>query len=271
MHKLILRYASPVFRDMLDIPHPVTSDSNAIVVDLSDDASVLEILPRMINVMVLPELKDLDTIEEIACAADKYDMSGPLSILRQYICTYLYDFNPFHVYAIARRYGWNDEAKAASTRTLRHDIVSDYSWEFVQGLDQASLYSLMSLHAKLKDTFRSIIESGGDWIGGAEPKYVCTDCGQEHKHNAIADVFERLRPATVRPRLWDMENVAMLESLLQWPAIYDTQPILGWIGLYSACPDKVCKLELDCEYFVENLRSYITQDLVDTVEDMPVR
>ena len=63
-----------------------SSSANQII-HLDESADTVEALLRMISGVPIPSLTSYDAIEPILYAAEKYDMPGPLSIIRMVLMT----------------------------------------------------------------------------------------------------------------------------------------------------------------------------------------
>ncbi|KAI9442679.1 hypothetical protein H4582DRAFT_1930084 [Lactarius indigo] len=110
-----LKMTSSWFRAMFTLPQVASPSSSASasaslsaptdseVISLDEDARTLEPLLRMAPVLY---------------AAEKYDMPGPASIVRALLRTPVFADAPLRLYAAACHFGWADDARAASTRSL---------------------------------------------------------------------------------------------------------------------------------------------------------
>jgi hypothetical protein len=79
VHSYTLKTTSGWFRTMFSLPqkaHPTASD----IIYLDEEAPTLEALLRMICGQPVLRLESIDMVESILCAAEKYDMPGPMSI-----------------------------------------------------------------------------------------------------------------------------------------------------------------------------------------------
>lgn len=114
---------------------------------LDEDSATLEHLLRMICGLPFPEIESHDMLDALLSAAEKYDMPGPLSLLRMYL---LRNPSPLEdvvrLYAVATRYGWVQEAKVLSGRTLVIDLHDDAYTSSLRTLSTDALLSLYKLH-----------------------------------------------------------------------------------------------------------------------------
>lgn len=121
------------------------------IIYLEEEADVLELLLRMACGLPFVDITSLDLLEGVIYAAEKYDMSGPMSILRLCLLSPALPDDPFRLYAIARKHGWHEAAKTLSARTLSLHI---WDPKYVPALKTASseaLIDLFVLHRSRKD------------------------------------------------------------------------------------------------------------------------
>jgi hypothetical protein len=123
------------------------------VIYLDEDAEVLEPLLRMVCGLKLPPLKDCDLIEKILFVAEKYEMPGPISTLRLFASTQHVLTNPVRLYAFACRYGWEEEARLASNRTLKLDLFDPCHQETLQQLPSKALLDLLNLRHRRREQY----------------------------------------------------------------------------------------------------------------------
>lgn len=91
----------------------------------------------MVSGLPLLPVVHYDIVDKILYAAEKYDMPGPMSIMRLLVMTPPLLDQPFRLYTVACRYGWEEEvviladtlfrsnsykARFASTQTLTADL-----------------------------------------------------------------------------------------------------------------------------------------------------
>ncbi|KAH9993493.1 hypothetical protein BJV74DRAFT_833070 [Russula compacta] len=100
------------------------SASDTEIISLDEDARTLEPLLRMICGLEIPTLDTWDAVEPVLYAAEKYDMPGPASIIRALLRTPAFAGAPIRLYAAACHFGWAEDARAASTRSLTLNLFT---------------------------------------------------------------------------------------------------------------------------------------------------
>ncbi|KAH8120032.1 hypothetical protein DFH11DRAFT_1557908 [Phellopilus nigrolimitatus] len=184
-HRLFLQESSPVFRTMLTLPQPGASTlmDSALKppsIDLLEDSTTLEILLRIIYPMPQPTIESISVLAIAFFAAEKYDMAGVISTLRLHLRDERFLIgNPVHVFALACRFQFVVEAKAASRATLTaniHDPVNSEVFEKT-GFKVADLISLHSLRHKRIDGMREFLD--GDRFEGNALDFTCVTCDKK--------------------------------------------------------------------------------------------
>ena len=216
VHKLILSLASPVFRDMFSLPQPTTptsEDSNAIdVVEVTDKPHALRVVLQMIYPHPSPPLKgDLDTLVECLVVADKYEIQGATSQLRDALSRVN---SPLRIYAIACRFGFEDLAKSASDEIFTSVNLTGVAqlpdgFEFVSA---AAYHNLIRQRTHYLETVSEVVKL-------TPLRSVCPHCRGGH---FMEEVF-RLRLAHLITKGTPVEASACLRA---WVKAY---------GLNAAC------------------------------------
>ncbi|KAF8478341.1 hypothetical protein JB92DRAFT_2768699 [Gautieria morchelliformis] len=116
-NSFILKKASSVFRTTLSLPQPPGPLTSHREVQLSEDAQAINGVLRMISGMELAALDTFDEIEKVLAAAHKWEMPGPISIIRRMTLPPDVYADPLRFYVMACRFGWEEGAKAASALT----------------------------------------------------------------------------------------------------------------------------------------------------------
>lgn len=117
VHKLILSLASPVFKDMFQLPQPPSATSAVGIIDTHDPPRALEVILRHIYPSTdSPAIEDLTLLSEVLALADKYDVGVARSQYRPLLAEFA-KTEPLRVYAIACRLGYDHEMKIASSHS----------------------------------------------------------------------------------------------------------------------------------------------------------
>lgn len=92
VHSFILKTTSGWFRAMYTLPQhsaapTIVTQLGMDVIYVDEDSKTLEGLLRIICGLPIPRLDSYDTVEPILHAAEKYDMPGPMSVVRALLGT----------------------------------------------------------------------------------------------------------------------------------------------------------------------------------------
>jgi len=150
VHKLILSFASPVFRDMFTLPQPPTDTPGTLPrVDISESPETWENILRTIYPMQRPIIDDLDGLGSLLIAAKKYEMQFILDSHkgifkdREFI-----QRDPLRLYAIACICGFEDQAKYVARNAQHLAVTRRSSIANLEGLTMASYHRLVSFLAE---------------------------------------------------------------------------------------------------------------------------
>jgi hypothetical protein len=163
-HSFVLKTTSGWFRTMFSLPQkcePVTPD----VIYMDEDAHTLESLLRMACGLPILPLTSYDAVDALLYAAEKYDMPGPMSIIRILVMTPPLLNNPLRLYAVACRFGWETEAKYASTETLTLDLHAEPHHAALKNLSSSALLELFQLHRDRREGLRTRLDDP-PFVGG---------------------------------------------------------------------------------------------------------
>ncbi|KAM5535397.1 hypothetical protein V8D89_010919, partial [Ganoderma adspersum] len=142
-----LSRTSSWFRAMFTLPQDTEQASRAEPIAVSESSQVLGQLLSMISGISLPPLDNIDDLEPLVYAAEKYEMAMASAVLR-FALGRLIPSSPITVYGIACRMTWEDEAKAAVSRTLEMDIMSEDNAVVLGRLEATHLIKLLLLHER---------------------------------------------------------------------------------------------------------------------------
>ena len=230
---MTLKMTSSWFRTMFTLPQgsppassrshnrnqrdTTTAPTETEIIGLDEDSSTLEPLLRMICGLEIPTLDTWDTVEPVLYAAEKYDMPGPASILRALLRAPTFTDAPLRLYAAACHFGWAEDARAASTRSLTLNLYDSAHKPSLLRLRSADLYALFALHHKRRAQFRSRIADSpfltdAQLLNTASAR--CSSCRdpisylewRELRHVMLAELERRPSGDTV------------LTGLEEWPA-----------------------------------------------------
>jgi hypothetical protein len=111
----------------------------------------------MICGLEIPMLDTWDAVEPVLFAAEKYDMPGPASIVRALLRTTTFAAAPLRLYAAACHFGWAEDMRAASTRSLTLNLFDPAHRSSLLRLRTADLLALFALHHERRLQFRTRI------------------------------------------------------------------------------------------------------------------
>ncbi|KAJ8701081.1 hypothetical protein PTI98_004044 [Pleurotus ostreatus] len=118
VYSVVLKLASPIFRDMFSIPQPATQTETPVV-EMEEDSTTLDIMLRLCYPGPDPRVTTLARLTSILRVAEKYDLDG---VVEKMGCSYaeLVDFEevPIEAFAMACRYRWKEVALTAAKASL---------------------------------------------------------------------------------------------------------------------------------------------------------
>jgi hypothetical protein len=146
----------------------------------------------MINGFGVGKLELVEAVEEILHAAKKYDMPGPISIIRSAITLPFFLDKPLWLYATAAHFDWEDELKLASKHTLSLSIVDPANEPKLAKIPSYYLVKLYNFHLRRISEFKRLLDSSGAWTR-RNGKIICR-CGTF----ADPDIWNNVKMALVR-------------------------------------------------------------------------
>jgi len=187
VHKLILSFASPVFRDMFTLPQP-PADTPGILprIDISESPETWDNILRTIYPMPRPILDDLDGLGSLLLAAKKYGMDFILyshkSIFgdRRFI-----QQDPLHLYTIACACGFEDLAKHVARNAENLAVTRRSGAGNLEGLTIASYHRLVSFLAERDDGWHKTFS------GALVRSCACDEKSRQDLYNGIRENLKR--------------------------------------------------------------------------------
>lgn len=176
LHSYTLRRSSGLFDTMFSLPQPKTcrlshnhnhhystsSDAKSYpdILDVYEPDFPMEEVLKLIYGILTPLRSSFDEIEAILALAEKWDTQGSIASLRSAFCSSQFiDQCPIRCYALSRHYGWDYEARLASTRTLTLNLYDPIHAHSLYQLSSKDLRLLVNLHRKRKDMFQQLLNS----------------------------------------------------------------------------------------------------------------
>ncbi|KAK0461031.1 uncharacterized protein EV420DRAFT_1529838 [Desarmillaria tabescens] len=244
-----LKMTSGFFRSMFSLPQDPSSSSKAKgVFYLDEDEDTLECLLRMMCGLSLPPVDSYDQLDSLLDAVEKYDTPGPLSIVRLLVMTPALTVQPFRLYGIACRFGWEAEAKHASTQTLQYNLYDPAIRPLLQRLSTDSLLNLMQLHRSRREGLRQRLNDP-PFVAGSTA--TCVSCHSLIDYHTWRELkYKIILEMDKRP----LGDTVIETGLLDWP-----EAVACWT---AKCPESSCHRSLYDK--VETLRV-----IRDCVEKLP--
>ena len=176
VHSYTLKTTSVWFRTMFSLPQQtpsLKSETDVIEIHVDEDEHTLESILRMICGLPILGIDSYDTIDELLFAAEKYDMPGPMSIIRMLVMTRPLLDQPLRLYGVACRFGWEHEAKFASTQTLTYNIHATEYRPLLQRLGTNAILNLFELHRTRRERLRQRLDDPPFVTGGISACHAC--------------------------------------------------------------------------------------------------
>ncbi|KAK0467588.1 hypothetical protein IW261DRAFT_1680064 [Armillaria novae-zelandiae] len=116
---------------------------------------VLERLLRILSGLAIPSWRTFDDLEGVLGLAEMWGAKGAVDVVRASITASVFLREPLRVYAIATRFGWEEEAELASKHTLSLSLYKEQHQQALRRIPTCALVKLFKFHQKRRDAFRS--------------------------------------------------------------------------------------------------------------------
>jgi len=189
VHSIILKMSSRWFKSLFSLPQSHASSPLEEPIFMNETSDIIVALLSVPYGLALPPFDSMDFLETVAHAAEKYDMLGVLSIVRLALNTpSLVETHPIRVYGLASRWGWQEEAKLASSHTLTMDLHHPDVLPKLKVVDSIDLGRLFGLHRRRRDALRQGLDASDIFYANVLPGK-CPHCQFENVH----DRWQRLK------------------------------------------------------------------------------
>ncbi|KAI0337910.1 hypothetical protein BDW22DRAFT_836363 [Trametopsis cervina] len=149
VHRCILAASSPFFSDMFSLPQPTNTAHDVPLVEVSENADVLDKLLSCIYPVPNPDLATLDELAQVLEAACKYDVTASINHLRALLVSPRFiEKQPLRVYAIACRFDLEEEAAIAAQHTLNVNLLECPLTDDLKHLSAYSFQELLNMHKR---------------------------------------------------------------------------------------------------------------------------
>jgi len=165
VHKIILSIASPVFKDMFDIPQPASPTipvgAATPVIDVDDSPDDLENFLRMVYPFGPPAMPTLDAISRTLVILDKYQVQGAsLRPIRSLLVSPEFlKSNPIRVYSLACGSKFKEEAELAALYTTSVDVLTSACEEDIRRMTGMEYHRILTLGQERRSRSRVYILS----------------------------------------------------------------------------------------------------------------
>ena len=157
VHRLILSLGSPVFQGMFSLPQSTEPLSQTPTIDIPESSDILQPFLQYLYPRSPPKISDVAMWEALYTIADKYGADVVMDPLGEMLIPRFLEIAPLRVYALASHWGFEEEAKLASTRTLTIDVLKDLPLEDAELMGGAACQKLYRLHFNRREAARALV------------------------------------------------------------------------------------------------------------------
>lgn len=248
IHSWTLKTTSGWFRSLFSMPQQSPLPNHPETINLDEDSHTLESLLLMICGLPINPLTSYDEVDALLFAAEKYEMAGPVSLIRVLIMTPPLLNQPLRLYAAATRCGWEEEAKHASAQSLALNIYAPEHQPILRKLRTGAVLDLINLHRDRREGIRKRLDEQP--FVTASTMASCPRCRWKIDHHTWRELkYKVVMEMDVRP----LGDTVVDVGLMDWP-----EAIACWD---AKCPNVECTCVLYDK--VETLR--LIRDCIDSL------
>ncbi|KAK0462137.1 hypothetical protein IW261DRAFT_1348466 [Armillaria novae-zelandiae] len=169
----LYRLPSPVLRRTTTffVSPSFTFDPPSKPIPIHEHDAVLQRLLRILSGLAIPPWRTFDNLEGMLNLAETWGARGAVDVVRASITAPVFMREPLRVYAIATRFGWDEEAELASRHTLDLSLHDELHQEALRRILTRALVKLFKFHRKRRDAFRAGMAAEGE-------ERRCGGCGE---------------------------------------------------------------------------------------------
>lgn len=225
--KLVLSFASPVFKSMFTLPQSPSSTRTIVaddddqkhglpVVRLSEDARTLQDILRACYPGTSPHITCIEDIARVLAASEKYEMEAFRVTAREMLIN-RHKAHPVSAYIIALRFEFEGIITDAAVASLEreHTAILGYSSTLLELITAEQFRRLLSFHHRACEAASEVALSQ-DWLKTLPPQMMSTtySCPQCREKRTVADTADGKRPTLffAPPYLWEYLNQAARKS-----------------------------------------------------------
>ncbi|KAI0071785.1 hypothetical protein K474DRAFT_1679170 [Panus rudis PR-1116 ss-1] len=269
VYKVILGKVSPFFKQMFGLPQsPPSQDAEGEIVDgipvisLSENSRVIKLLFTFCYPMDDPNLVELNDVQWVLEAAQKYQMEAICNRARKAWFA-ITDTYPLRAFAIACRMRWEDEARTAAKLTLKEPF-----WPLEPPLpdefDYVSADNLLRLIVYHRKCCEAACELAGNtlWATQLLDSLVCAHCHKIYKSSTYA----------LKLTEWARRYMLMAKSVLEMrpePKLI-TRPEFVEETINQAYGQPPCELPMHCVGKINRLVELFAKELSDKIAAVPL-
>lgn len=174
VHSHILRDTCGLFATMFTLPSPKAYESLCIY----ESDAVLQTILYLLSGHHRSSWDSLDQAESVLIVAEKWDAPVVIERIRPTLFTPRFcDADPLRLYAIARHFDWDREARALSLHILALDLRDPIHQNTLASISSKHLKPLFDLRRSRKETLEKMLNSTERFIVGNSTEFYCIRCG----------------------------------------------------------------------------------------------
>ncbi|KAG5652000.1 hypothetical protein H0H81_006652 [Sphagnurus paluster] len=212
----ILRNTTGFFRALLPPLLQAAQSQSGVVdpIEVDEKDVVVERILRMLCGLETPRWASFDEIDAVITLAEKWDAPGPISVIRSAIMAPHLLQDSLRLFILASHFGWEEEAKIASTYTLTLSIYDEQHMEQLERLSTKDLMRLLAFHRRRRDDFRTFLDSDEPFNAGNATNHFCSGCGEKVDNHTWRELKARM--------FYEMDQRPLGDTLLgldmeEWP------------------------------------------------------